>query len=98
MRAESYDKPISTIYAHTAEVNCLAFSPFSEFLLATGSADKTLNLWDMRNMKSKLHALQGHSDEIYQIQWSPHVETILGSCAADRRVHIWDMSKVCCLH
>lgn len=26
--------------AHTAEVNCLSFNPYSEFILATGSADK----------------------------------------------------------
>ncbi|RLN27238.1 hypothetical protein BBJ28_00019952 [Nothophytophthora sp. Chile5] len=94
MRSESYNKPVTTVYAHTAEVNCLAFSPFSEYLLATGSADKHVNLWDMRNMKAKLHSFEGHNDEVYQIQWSPHNETILGSCSADRRLHVWDLSKV----
>ncbi|GMF54029.1 unnamed protein product [Phytophthora fragariaefolia] len=89
----SYDKPATTVYAHTAEVNCLAFSPFSEYLVATGSADKHVNLWDMRNMKAKLHSFEGHNDEVYQIQWSPHNETILGSCSADRRLHVWDLSK-----
>lgn len=94
MRAESLDKPVTTVYAHQAEVNCLAFSPNSEYLLATGSADKTVNLWDMRNMKDKLHSLEGHTGEVFQIQWSPHNETILGSCSADRRMHIWDISKI----
>ncbi|RLN64605.1 hypothetical protein BBJ29_006359 [Phytophthora kernoviae] len=94
MRSESYDKPATTVYAHTAEVNCLAFSPFSEYLVATGSADKHVNLWDMRNMKAKLHSFEGHNDEVYQIQWSPHNETILGSCSADRRLHVWDLSKI----
>ena len=28
--------------AHAAEVNCLGFNPFNEFVLATGSADKTV--------------------------------------------------------
>ncbi|KAG3109472.1 Histone-binding protein [Phytophthora idaei] len=94
MRSESYDRPATTVYAHTAEVNCLAFSPFSEYLVATGSADKHVNLWDMRNMKAKLHSFEGHNDEVYQIQWSPHNETILGSCSADRRLHVWDLSKI----
>ena len=31
--------------AHTAEVNCLAFNPFNEYVLATGSADKTVRAW-----------------------------------------------------
>ena len=29
--------------AHAAEVNCLAFNPFNEYVLATGSADKTVS-------------------------------------------------------
>ncbi|POM61782.1 Histone-binding protein RBBP7, partial [Phytophthora palmivora] len=94
MRSESYDKPAATVLAHTAEVNCLAFSPSSEYLVATGSSDKHINLWDLRNLKTKLHSLEGHSDEIYQIQWSPHHDGILGSCSADRRVLIWDITKI----
>ena len=30
------------VEAHLAEVNCLGFNPFNEFVLATGSADKTV--------------------------------------------------------
>jgi WD40 repeat protein len=30
------------VEAHAAEVNCLGFNPFNEFVLATGSADKTV--------------------------------------------------------
>ena len=32
--------------AHQAEVNCLAFNPFNEYVLATGSADKTVRKHD----------------------------------------------------
>ncbi|KAK2094524.1 Histone-binding protein rbbp4, partial [Saguinus oedipus] len=31
-----------SVDAHTIEVNCLSFNPYSEFILARGSADKTL--------------------------------------------------------
>ncbi len=37
--------------AHNADVNSIAFNPVNEFLFATGSADKTVALWDMRNLK-----------------------------------------------
>ncbi|WKY04915.1 hypothetical protein Q1695_005713 [Nippostrongylus brasiliensis] len=30
--------------SHSAEVNCLSFNPYSDFILATGSADKTVAL------------------------------------------------------
>ena len=80
--------------AHTKEINCLAFNPFSEFLLATGSADNTVALWDLRSLKTKLHSLEGHTEEIYQVQWSPHNETVLASASLDRRLNMWDLSKI----
>lgn len=58
---------------------------FIEFILATGSADKTVALWDLRNLKLKLHSFESHKDEIFQVQWSPHNETILASSGTDRR-------------
>lgn len=50
--------------AHSANINCLAFNPFSEFLLATGSSDTTVALWDMRNMGKPMHLLERHSSEV----------------------------------
>lgn len=39
-RSNNTSKASHTVDAHTAEVNCLSFNPYSEFILATGSADK----------------------------------------------------------
>merc|ERR1712142_1310920 len=94
-RRGSNNKPSRTVDAHTAEVNCLSFNPYSEFILATGSADKTVALWDLRNLRLKLHSFESHKDEIFQVQWSPHNETILASSGTDRRLHVWDLSKIC---
>ena len=57
--------------AHSMDINCLSFSPYDPFLLATGSSDTTVKLWDMRNLKSCLHELAGHTKEVYQVQWAP---------------------------
>jgi len=88
------DKASHSVEAHAAEVNCLSFNPFNEFILATGSADKKVALWDMRNLKAKLHSFQGHTDEIFQVQWSPSNETIVASSGSDRRLNIWDLSRI----
>uniref|UniRef100_A0A2K6C7X8 Histone-binding protein RBBP4-like N-terminal domain-containing protein n=1 Tax=Macaca nemestrina TaxID=9545 RepID=A0A2K6C7X8_MACNE len=77
-------KPSHSVDAHTAEVNCLSFNPYSEFILATGSADKTVALWDLRNLILKLHSFESHKDEIFQVQWSPHNETILASSGKEQ--------------
>uniref|UniRef100_A0A670I7D5 Uncharacterized protein n=1 Tax=Podarcis muralis TaxID=64176 RepID=A0A670I7D5_PODMU len=57
-RSNNTSKPSHSVDAHTAEVNCLSFNPYSEFILATGSADKTVALWDLRNLKLKLHSFE----------------------------------------
>merc|ERR1712224_1161961 len=75
-------------------VNCLAFNPMGEWVLATGSADKTVALHDIRNLGQRLHVFDGHTEEVFQISWSPKNETILSSCGADRRLNIWDLSRI----
>lgn len=44
-RSNTTNKPSHIVDAHTAEVNCLSFNPYSEFILATGSADKVIAHW-----------------------------------------------------
>ena len=43
--SKSTSKSSHTVDAHTEEVNCLSFNPYSEYILATGSADKAVALW-----------------------------------------------------
>uniref|UniRef100_A0A5S6QAJ2 WD_REPEATS_REGION domain-containing protein n=1 Tax=Trichuris muris TaxID=70415 RepID=A0A5S6QAJ2_TRIMR len=86
--------PNQNVCAHSAEVYCVDFSPFNEYLLATGSADKTAALWDIRYLRTKLHRFESHTDDVFQVIWSPHDETVLGSCGTDRRVHFWDLAKI----
>ena len=79
---------------HEDAINALAFNSAGEYLVATGSADKTIGMWDMRNLKFKLHSLIGHTDAVTSIAWHPFEEAVLGSASADRRVNFWDLSKV----
>lgn len=93
-REKDRKKPLHKVDAHKGEINCMSFNPFSEFILATGSTDRTVALWDMRNLSSKIHSFENHADEILQVEWSPFNEAILASASSDRRVNVWNLAKI----
>ena len=80
--------------AHSDAINCLAFHPQHEWMLATGSADRTIGLWDMRNASKKMHAYQNHSDSVVGVQFHPTDAAILASSSYDRRICVWDASRI----
>eukprot|EP00252_Welwitschia_mirabilis_P020121 TRINITY_DN4858_c0_g1_i1.p1 TRINITY_DN4858_c0_g1~~TRINITY_DN4858_c0_g1_i1.p1 ORF type:complete len:422 (-),score=96.52 TRINITY_DN4858_c0_g1_i1:169-1434(-) len=94
LRVSTPNKPLHSVVAHQGEVNCLAFNPFNEWVLATGSADRTVKLFDLRKITQALHTFSCHKEEVFQIGWSPTNETILASCSADRRLMVWDLSRI----
>eukprot|EP00981_Chlorochromonas_danica_P005547 scaffold1129_cov164-Ochromonas_danica.AAC.12 len=88
-------QPTKTVAnAHASDVNCIAFSPFNEFSLATGGSDNVVKLWDLRNLSNPLHSLEGHKAGVYQLSWAPFDECILASSSEDRRVNVWDTSRI----
>ncbi|PMD52887.1 WD40 repeat-like protein [Hyaloscypha bicolor E] len=94
VRQPETDRSSVTGQGHSDAINALAFNQASEFVLATASADKTIGIWDLRNLDDKLHSLEGHGDAVTSLAWHPHEEAILGSGSYDRRVIFWDLSRV----
>lgn len=95
LRADSTSS--STVQAkdgHKDAINALAFNPAAEYVLATGSADRTIGIWDLRNLKTKLHALVGHNDSVTSLSWHPFEQSIIGSASYDRRICFWDLSRI----
>lgn len=80
--------------AHQDAINTLAFHPTLDKLFATGSADKTIGIFDLRFPNhGKIHSLEGHKDVITKVDWHPTDSAILASSAEDRRVIFWDLSR-----
>ena len=76
--------------AHAGPVNCLAYSPNGQ-LLASGSDDKTVKLWNVAN--GQLHAiLEGHGASVRALRWSADGKR-LASGGDDTTIKLWGGCK-----
>jgi WD40 repeat protein len=73
---------------HASRVNCAVFSPDGRWL-ASGSADKTIKIWDVANGR-ELRTLTGHANWITSLAVS-HDGKWLASGSNDRSVRVWDV-------
>lgn len=95
-------EPVSKFYHPESEgINSLSFSPFSQYLVATGNANSNISLLDTRKLSTKsavsdglLHTMMGHSDSITSLEFSPHKDGMLASGSQDRRLILWDLFNV----
>ena len=78
------------VKGHTSAVSSLAFKPNS-YLLASGSGDKTIRIWDVGDNTNLRHVrtLRGHTDYISLVAWSPDGRT-LASASWDGTVRLWN--------
>ena len=79
---------ISTLKGHQNWVCSVAFSPDGS-QLASGSADCTVRLWDVRSGDC-LKVLEGHQNWVMSVAFSPDGSQ-LASGSADRTVRLWDV-------
>uniref|UniRef100_A0A2K5S7U8 Apoptotic peptidase activating factor 1 n=1 Tax=Cebus imitator TaxID=2715852 RepID=A0A2K5S7U8_CEBIM len=77
---------------HSEQVNCCHFTNSSHhFLLATGSSDCVLKLWDL-NQKPCRNTLFGHINSVNHCRFSPD-DKLLASCSADGTLKLWDVTS-----
>lgn len=80
--------------AHTDAINTLSFHPTLDKLFATGGADKTIGIFDLRFADhGRIHSLEGHRENVTKVEWHPKDSAIIASSSEDRRVIFWDISR-----
>src|SRR5262245_11098 len=84
------DKQTLTLHGHTHYVTSVAFSPDGK-MLASGSRDKTIKLWDV-TLGKELATLKGHEGSVSSVVFSPDGATC-ASASDDHTVKLWNVQK-----
>src|SRR5205085_2557981 len=81
-----------TIQGHEYSVNAVSFSLNGKYL-ASGSTDKTIKIWELKNNKFELiQTLQGHGDWVNSVTFSPNGK-YLASGSPDKTIKIWELKN-----
>ncbi|CAD5909305.1 nSTAND1 domain-containing NTPase [Planktothrix agardhii] len=76
---------------HQAAIGSVAFSPKGRKIIASGSDDKTINLWTLDG--TRIVTLKGHQDEVNDVSFS-HSGQTLASASSDHTVILWNVDTV----
>ncbi|XP_021564021.1 apoptotic protease-activating factor 1 isoform X3 [Carlito syrichta] len=83
---------VHTYEEHSEQVTCCHFTNSSHhLLLATGSSDFFLKLWDL-NQKRCRNTMFGHTSSVNHCRFSPD-DNLLASCSADGTLKLWDVTS-----
>ncbi|KAJ1559027.1 hypothetical protein HK405_012288 [Cladochytrium tenue] len=78
---------------HLGAVLCMQFDE-CQSLLVTGSADRTIRLWDVDSGRC-IGTLHGHGGDVTGVRFDDHK---IVSCSADRTVRIWSRRSLESIH
>lgn len=82
--------PSLSFRAHPCEVLTADWCKYNDCIIATGSVDKTIKVWDVRMTQRELTTLMGHTYAVRRVLFSPHAPTVVASCGYDMSVRLWD--------
>eukprot|EP00483_Globobulimina_turgida_P004896 UN04905 len=81
---------ILSIAGHQHEILSCDFSKYDKNLIATGSCDTSIKLWDLRKFDKPLTVLSGHKYAVRRVKFSPHHPSMIMSVSYDMSAMFWD--------
>jgi periodic tryptophan protein 1 len=76
---------------HTDAIMSLSLNPFQREYLASGSADKTVKIWDVEELAAKATYASLHDDKVQVVRWSNKNESILLTGGYDGKLNVVDV-------
>lgn len=77
-----------SLSGHSKRVECLRFHPVAKNVLASGSADKTVKLWDVEAQKEQI-SLGEHTDSVQCIDFNWNGSLVV-TVSKDKKLRIFD--------
>jgi len=91
-RAGSGSKPLFRLHAHTKATCAMSFCPGIPGLLATGSTDKKVKLWDVGNEQPSLLGTEDlKTGAVFALHFSPSNPLLLAAGGAKGLLSVWDI-------
>lgn len=80
-----------------SSIRTIAWNPTGH-LIATGSADRTLRIWNPEKPQVKNSTeLRGHTGAVERVAWNPTKEAELASVSSDATCRFWDVRTRTCI-
>jgi coronin-1B/1C/6 len=87
------------VNGHSAPVYDMAWSPFNDNILATGSDDATCKIWSIpdggltETIRDPVQTLTGHGKPVSLLNWHPTASNVIATVGKEPSVKIWDVEK-----
>eukprot|EP00003_Mantamonas_plastica_P012162 TRINITY_DN2212_c0_g1_i2.p1 TRINITY_DN2212_c0_g1~~TRINITY_DN2212_c0_g1_i2.p1 ORF type:complete len:989 (+),score=333.46 TRINITY_DN2212_c0_g1_i2:624-3590(+) len=89
---------VPVIAAHSAPVTDFDFNPFNDHMIATGSEDAHIKIWNLptggltdQNLVDPALDLQGHQRRVGIVRFHPLASDLLFSTSNDSSMKVWDL-------